>query len=205
MATDATPPPPPPIMRLAEDVVMEDPGSTARGATPPGRHTPQQQPLSSTPPPPPQQTLGTGALGFEQQQPAYEDDWVTIFGFGQQDVPLVLREFHRCGDILAWGFGETGANFMHVRYQNKYGAQRALIRNGEQLTPSLIIGVKPLDPRHRARVESLAEGPDAAGAAFRPKPVPERPYRVEATVGQARVPQPSRGVFGRVYEFVLGM
>lgn len=54
-------------------LTAEDPGSTARGATPPGRHTPQQPPLASTPPPPPpQQTLGTVALGFEQQQPAYE-------------------------------------------------------------------------------------------------------------------------------------
>lgn len=37
--------------------------------------------------------------------------------------------------------------------QNKYGAQRALLRNGEQLSPSLMVGVKPLDPVHRAAIQ----------------------------------------------------
>ncbi|GFR51327.1 hypothetical protein Agub_g13692 [Astrephomene gubernaculifera] len=205
MATDATPPPPPPIMRLAEDVVMEDPGSAARGVTPPGRQTPQQPGLTpaATAPQPQPLTTATG-LSLEQQQPAYDDVWVTVFGFTQQDLPFVLREFHRCGDIVSWGFGEPQANFIHVQYQNKYGAQRALLRNGEQLNNSLIIGVKPLDPRHRQRVASLQEGPDSPAQVYRPKPVPERPYRVEAAAGQ-RVPQPNRSVVTRMYEFVLGM
>ncbi|PNH08433.1 Nucleoporin NUP53 [Tetrabaena socialis] len=220
MATDATPAPPPPIMRLYEDVVMEDPGSAARGGgvTPPGRQTPQQQAHGgATPTPPPPQPSTSGGLGFEQQQPNYDDVWVTVYGFSQQEVPLVLKEFHRCGDIISWGFGEPHSNFIHIQargaaawagrgrcFQNKHGAQRALIRNGEQLTGSLIIGVKPLDPRHRLRVASLQDGPDSPATAYRPKPVPERPYRVEATAGQ-RVPQPSRSVLTRVYEFVLGM
>lgn len=57
------------------------------------------------------------------------------------------------------------------QFQNKYGAQRALLRNGEQLTPGLIIGVSPLDPRHRAVIESydaaygspVQAGPGSAG------------------------------------------
>ncbi|EFJ49707.1 hypothetical protein VOLCADRAFT_59188, partial [Volvox carteri f. nagariensis] len=133
-----------------------------------------------------------------------DDVWVTVFGFTQQDVPLVLRELHNCGDIISWGFGEREANFIHVQYQNKYGAQRALIRNGEQLTSSLIIGVKPLDPRHRQQVASLQEGPDGPAQAYRPKLVPERPYRVEMVTGQ-RIPQQNRSVLTRMYEFVLGV
>ena len=40
-----------------------------------------------------------------------------------------------------------------AQFQNKYASQRALLRNGEHLTNSLVVGVKPLDPRHRAAVE----------------------------------------------------
>lgn len=41
--------------------------------------------------------------------------------------------------------------------QNKYAAQRALQRNGEQLSPSLMVGVKPLDPVHRAAIHDYQE------------------------------------------------
>lgn len=52
-----------------------------------------------------------------------------------------------------WGtFGQPQANFLHIQFQNKFAAQRALTRNGEQLSPTLIVGVKPLDPRHKAAV-----------------------------------------------------
>ncbi|KXZ44661.1 hypothetical protein GPECTOR_64g80 [Gonium pectorale] len=185
---------------------MDEPGSAARGATPPGRHTPSQPAVAVSPlPPGPSHVAGgAGGLGLEQQQPAYDDVWVTVFGFAPSDVPLVLREFHSCGDIVSWSYGEPSANFIHVQYQSKYGAQRALLRSGEQLSGSLIVGVKPLDARHRERVAALAEGSDL-DAGYRPKPVPERPYRVEAAAAGQRVPQPNRSVLTRVYEFVLGM
>ena len=47
---------------------------------------------------------------------------------------------------------------MCAQFQNKYASHRALLRNGEHLTPSLVVGVKPLDPRHRSAIE----GYDAA-------------------------------------------
>ena len=37
--------------------------------------------------------------------------------------------------------------------QNKWAAQRALQRDGEQLTPALMIGVKRLDPSNRAAIK----------------------------------------------------
>lgn len=38
------------------------------------------------------------------------------------------------------------------QFQNKFAAQRALLRNAEQMSEALIIGVKPLDARHRAAI-----------------------------------------------------
>ena len=50
--------------------------------------------------------------------------------------------------------------------QNKYAAQRALLRNGEQLSPSLMVGVKPLDPVHRAAIQENLQVGSMLAAAF---------------------------------------
>lgn len=48
----------------------------------------------------------------------YESTWVTVFGFSQGDVPLVLREFGKCGDIVQFGTFEDGphVNWLHINY-----------------------------------------------------------------------------------------
>lgn len=89
-------------------------------------------------------------------------------------------------------------------HAHRFAAQRALTRNGEQLSNSLIIGVKPLDPRHKAAVEAYTSGPDSPGQLVRPKLLPERPYKVDLTQAQ-RVPQASRSVVSKVMEFVFGV
>lgn len=144
-----------------------------------------------------------------ESAPQYQDVWVTIFGFGQQDIPVVLREFSKCGDILQWGsFGQPTANFLHVQFQNKYASQRALLRNGEQLSPALVIGVKPLDARHRAAIEqylaggAMASALDGQAAITRPAVMPDRPYLIEAPK-QTPMPQP-RSVVSKVVEYVFG-
>lgn len=92
--------------------------------------------------PPPMQSLtpaagshGATVIGYEPA-PQYQDVWITVFGFSQHDTPLILREMGKCGDILQWGtFGQPAANYLHMQFQNKFAAQRALLRNGEQLSP----------------------------------------------------------------------
>lgn len=91
--------------------------------------------------------------------------------------------------------------------QNKHAAQRALLRNGDQLSASCMVGVKPLDAQHRAAVERGGGGGSGAGSfamAF-PKPQAARPYTLEAAGGGGSVvPLPSKGLSQRVYEFVFG-
>ncbi len=43
---------------------------------------------------------------------------LAVFGFSQDDVPLILREFGKCGDIRQFGtFGEGGGvNWIHIQY-----------------------------------------------------------------------------------------
>ncbi|CAM8948422.1 unnamed protein product [Rhodiola kirilowii] len=78
-----------------------------------------------------------------------EEEWITVFGFLPCDTNLVLREFEKCGVILKHVPGPRDANWMHILYQNRADAQRALNLNGTQLNGALIIGVKPADPMQR--------------------------------------------------------
>ncbi|KAJ3702260.1 hypothetical protein LUZ61_005965 [Rhynchospora tenuis] len=87
-----------------------------------------------------------------------EEVWVTVYGFNPSDTSLVLREFEKCGGILKWVPGPKEANWMHILYQSRYDAQKALAKHGLQLNNLLIIGVKQVDPLQcRYLNESSAE------------------------------------------------
>lgn len=151
------------------------------------------------------QAGASGSFARAEQQGHGEDSsWVTVYGFTPDDLPLVLQEFQRCGDILQWGtFGSSPAcNFTHIQYQNKYGAQRALMMSGRQLNSSLIIGVKQLEPQHRALVQ--AAGADGSpGPRIRAAAGPARPYRVELPAAQVL---PRRATWHqKVSEYIFGM
>ncbi|KAK0596263.1 hypothetical protein LWI29_014189 [Acer saccharum] len=78
-----------------------------------------------------------------------EEEWVTVYGFSPADTNLVLREFEKCGVILKHVPGPREANWMHILYQNRADAQKALSKNGMQINGVLIVGVKPVDPMQR--------------------------------------------------------
>ncbi|KAF2323461.1 hypothetical protein GH714_035574 [Hevea brasiliensis] len=62
-----------------------------------------------------------------------EEEWVTVYGFSPGDTNLVLREFERCGLILKHVPGPRDANWMHILYQSRSDAQKALSKNGMQV------------------------------------------------------------------------
>ncbi|KAK1662790.1 hypothetical protein QYE76_050949 [Lolium multiflorum] len=78
-----------------------------------------------------------------------EEEWVTVFGFLPGDTNLVLREFEKCGIVLRHVLGPRDANWMHILYQSRRDAQKALAKHGQQLNSVLIIGVKQVDPWQR--------------------------------------------------------
>ncbi|MEW5314775.1 MAG: hypothetical protein WDW38_006245 [Sanguina aurantia] len=220
--------PGPPLERLAADVVMEELRNTPPGA----QNTQQQQQQQQQ-----QQPYGAAYGAYPQQQQVYSsaaqaiadgssshaqeynDVWVTVFGFPQSEFNSVLADFSLCGDILQWStFGQPAPNHVHLQYQNKYGAQRALLRQGIKLASHTIIGVKPLDPKDRLVMEAQASGAPAPLAQQQPQQqqhnTPARPYRVDmammtgqrgAQQQQQAFPQPSRSMFNKAVEFVFGM
>ncbi|KAK9823902.1 hypothetical protein WJX72_006256 [[Myrmecia] bisecta] len=173
-----------------------------------------------TPPPPPADSLfdspagapavcgrvaeahpaGRASLGADATTFSAEDNsenWVTVFGFQPADRHLVLSEFSKCGEVVQFdsGAGALACNWLHLRFANKYQAQRALQRSGELLGKSLMIGVKRMDPRQQP-----IETPVVPRAV--PQALPARPYRLDAS---SKLPQHSRSAWERVSEFVFGL
>ncbi|XP_037412083.1 nuclear pore complex protein NUP35-like [Triticum dicoccoides] len=121
--------------------------ATASGQQP--QQQQQQVALITLPPPrevarpemPRDSVLSTGRVD--------EEEWVTVFGFLPVDTNFVLREFEKCGLVLRHVPGPRDANWMHILYQSRHDAQKALAKHGQQLNSVLIIGVKQVDPWQR--------------------------------------------------------
>ena len=62
--------------------------------------------------------LARAPHAFEQ----FEDTWVTVFGFSQSDLPLVIREFSKAGDIQQ--VGENRFVCMRVGWQRSCSCRR---------------------------------------------------------------------------------
>lgn len=45
------------------------------------------------------------------------DVWVTVFGFQPSQLPLIMQDFAKCGDIVQFGNGrEENNNWVHIKY-----------------------------------------------------------------------------------------
>ncbi|NWV83342.1 NUP35 protein, partial [Dasyornis broadbenti] len=71
-----------------------------------------------------------------------DDTWVTVFGFPQASASYILLQFAQYGNILKHVMSNTG-NWMHIRYQSRLQARKALSKDGKVFGESIMIGVKP--------------------------------------------------------------
>lgn len=147
-----------------------------------------------------------------------EEEWVTIYGFSPADTNLVLREFEKCGAILKHVPGPRDSNWMHILYQSRFDAQRALSKNGMQLNGALIIGVKPVDPMQR---QSLSDRLHNQG--FMPIPPPTstrksdsvafnasaRSYHQNGTANTSQstgtMASPAKSVVSKIVDLMFGL
>ena len=67
----------------------------------------------------------TVSLGVEVEKQ------VTVFGFPAQMTSAVLTEFRSYGDVVKYQLGP--GNWLHLKYQTKLQAQKALSMNGQRL------------------------------------------------------------------------
>ncbi|GAA6231751.1 nucleoporin NUP53 isoform X2 [Lates japonicus] len=140
----------PPVRSIHDDLVTI--------ATPPTAHRQSfpvmQSPLSA------RQALTPGAgvqqvcLSPAQVDPFYSqgeslssDDqldqtWVTVFGFPPASASYILLQFAQYGNILKHTMASPG-NWMHLQYQSRLQARKALSKDGKVFGDAIMVGVKP--------------------------------------------------------------
>lgn len=148
-----------------------------------------------------------------------EEEWVTVYGFAPGDTNLVLREFEKCGVIMKHVPGPREANWMHILYQSRADAQKALSKNGIQINGVLIIGVKLVDPMQR---QALNERINHQGFMTLPPPsstrTPEsnasraspRPHYLQNGNTSARqsggvIASPAKSMVSKIFDVMFGI
>ncbi|XP_026232838.1 nucleoporin NUP35 [Anabas testudineus] len=140
----------PPVRSIHDDfVTVGTPLSAHRQSFPV-----MQSPLSARQP----STPGTGmqqvCLSPAQVDPFYSqgeslssDDqldqtWVTVFGFPPASASYILLQFAQYGNILKHKMASPG-NWMHLQYQSRLQARKALSKDGKVFGDAIMVGVKP--------------------------------------------------------------
>uniref|UniRef100_A0A3P8PTW8 Nucleoporin NUP53 n=1 Tax=Astatotilapia calliptera TaxID=8154 RepID=A0A3P8PTW8_ASTCA len=115
--------------------VMQSPLS-ARQASTPG--TGMQQMCLSPAQVDPFYTQGESLSSDDQ----LDQTWVTVFGFPPASASYILLQFAQYGNILKHTMASPG-NWMHLQYQSRLQARKALSKDGKVFGDSIMVGVKP--------------------------------------------------------------
>nr|XP_022343203.1 nucleoporin NUP53-like [Crassostrea virginica] len=73
---------------------------------------------------------------------ALDETWVTVFGFQAAAASYFVQQFSQYGNILKYEIASEG-NWMHLHYQSKLQAKKALSKDGKIFNNCVMIGVKP--------------------------------------------------------------
>ncbi|CAN4086857.1 unnamed protein product [Withania somnifera] len=149
-----------------------------------------------------------------------EEEWVTVYGFSPIDTNSVLREFEKCGVILKHIPGPRDANWMHILYQNRADAQKALNKNGMPINGVLMIGVKPVDPAQRQALNDklkkqgfipLPHAPSSRSNDPTPFRTSSQPYYLQngsnnsVKQSSGTVATPARSVVSKIVDLMFGV
>ena len=140
---------------------------------------------------------------------SFRSRWITVYGFQQSDRDLILRELQECGDIISCRNGGTErANFMHIQFQTKGEAQKALSKNGKQISKNLMIGITPISQQHCNLLQAQGGGNGAmnhmnhsgGGVSFNTS-------KQHALMGNTldSMPQPVNTFWSKVNEYIFGI
>ncbi|XP_023322548.1 nucleoporin NUP53 isoform X2 [Eurytemora carolleeae] len=68
--------------------------------------------------------------------------WVTVFGFPPSAASYIISQLSNCGTILQHIL-PPNANWMHIRFQTRLQARKALAKNGSVLGGTIMVGLAP--------------------------------------------------------------
>ncbi|KAJ0070614.1 hypothetical protein NL108_016905, partial [Boleophthalmus pectinirostris] len=139
----------PPVRSIYADLAGAGTPAAPHRQAFPIMHSPISARLASTP--------GTGqqlCLSPAQVDPFYsqgetlssedqlDQTWVTVFGFPPASASYILLQFAQYGNILRHSMATPG-NWMHLQYQSKLQARKALSKDGKVFGDAIMVGVKP--------------------------------------------------------------
>jgi hypothetical protein len=136
----------------------------------------------------------------------FRSRWVTVYGFQQSDRDLILRELQECGDILSCRNGGTErANFMHIQFQSKGEAQKALSKNGKQISKNLIMGTAPISQKHCSSLLQTQTGAGGASVLSQASCPKQQALMGAPNGGIDAMPQPVNTFWSKVNEYIFGI
>ncbi|CAG2244616.1 NUP35 [Mytilus edulis] len=71
-----------------------------------------------------------------------DETWITVFGFPPAAASFILQQFSQYGNIVKHVIATEG-NWMHLHYQSKLQAKKALSKNGRMFAGNIMVGVTP--------------------------------------------------------------
>src|SRR5690606_16146101 len=89
----------------------------------------------------------TASAANDENAAASANTWITIFGFPSASASFVLQEFSACGQIVKHVICAQ-SNWMHIQYQTRLQAQKALGKNGKVLGNQIMVGVMPCNDKN---------------------------------------------------------
>eukprot|EP00105_Crassostrea_gigas_P028953 XP_011450752.1 PREDICTED: nucleoporin NUP53 [Crassostrea gigas] len=146
---------------------------------------------------------------------ALDETWVTVFGFQAAAASYFLQQFSQYGNILKYEIASEG-NWMHLHYQSKLQAKKALSKDGKIFNNCVMIGVKPCIDKvvmDRDRKASLAEehsldlntSSAARNTPIRPLTAAYKAARSDhEVVKNNQTPQKNSTFIGKTMEYMFG-
>ncbi|XP_038645147.1 nucleoporin NUP35 isoform X2 [Scyliorhinus canicula] len=97
-----------------------------------------------------------------------DDTWITVFGFPSASASYILLQFAQYGNILKHVMSNNG-NWMHIQYQSKLQAKKALSKDGKIFGDAIMVGVKPCIDK--SVMETADRGYGTLFSVFTPPPI----------------------------------
>ncbi|XP_066431843.1 nucleoporin NUP35 isoform X2 [Eleutherodactylus coqui] len=152
-----------------------------------------------------------------------DDTWVTVFGFPQASASYILLQFAQYGNIVKHVMSNAG-NWMHVQYQSKLQARKALSKDGKIFGDCIMIGVKScidksvMDSGEKVSVSSVSSvftppvtaigTPTQQTATPRSGMRPLAAYRVSTSdyqvLSDKQTPKKDESIVSKAMEFMFG-
>lgn len=140
----------PPVRSIHDDLVTVATPLSSHRQSFPGIQSPLSARQVYTPPTGMQQVCMSPAQVdpfYSQGEALSSDDqldqtWVTVFGFPPASASFILLQFAQYGNILKHKMASPG-NWMHLQYQSRLQARKALSKDGKVFGDSIMVGVKP--------------------------------------------------------------